>query len=170
MVDLGELLQVLTDDERDVELTIHQLHHRVFDVVVLEAADGEAGHLGEDRADHRRQDLHRHALERADDQPAAAGEQGFDIVLGLPQAGEDHARVVEQRRPHRGQLDLAGAAGSIEQLMADDAFERGNLLADRRLAEPQPLGGAAEGAFGGDCLQCLEVSDLDVAEMDRLHK
>jgi hypothetical protein len=76
----------------------------------------------------------------------------------------------EQRGADRRQLDLARPARPIEQAVADDALERGDLLADRRLAETQPIGSPSEGAFGGDRLEGLEVSDLDVVEADRLHK
>jgi hypothetical protein len=78
--------------------------------------------------------------------------------------------VGEQGGADRGQFDRPWSTRAVEQAMADDALERGDLLADRRLAEPEAIGSAAEGAFGGDGLQRLEVADLDVVEADRLHK
>ena len=56
--------------------------------------------------------------------------------------GQQLARLVEQRRPRRGEGDAAAVA--VEELHAELGLERSNLLADAGLRDVQPLGGAAE--------------------------
>ena len=56
--------------------------------------------------------------------------------------GQQLARLVEQRRPRRGEGDAPPVA--LEQLDAELGLERSHLLAHARLREVQPLGRAAE--------------------------
>jgi hypothetical protein len=82
--------------------------------------------------------------------------------------------VPEQERPGLGQGDAATAARSFNELFADDAFERLDLLAHCRLRVPQSLGRAPEGTGGCHCLERREVADLDaepyIRFSDRFHQ
>ena len=77
---------------------------------------------------------------------------------------------VDEHCADGGQLDGTGPAGAVEHPLTEHPLKAGDLLADGRLAEPEPVGGAAERPFGGHGLEGLEVADLDVVEANRLHK
>ena len=170
VLDALELVELRADGERQVQLAGVQRDHDLVEVVVLDAADVELGRLGQDPPDDRRQDLHRDALERADHQSAAAGEERLDVALGRLQLLEHRDGVREERRPDGGELDAPRPAGAVEDLVTEHALEPGDLLADARLAEAEPVRSAPEGPLGSHGLQRLEVADLDVVEVDRIHK
>ena len=71
---------------------------------------------------------------------------------------EDLARAHEERRPGRGQLDLALVAQ--QQLRADLLLELADLLAQRRLGHVQALRRAAEVQLLGDGDEVAQVSEL----------
>ena len=114
-----------------------------------------AHHLGQDpRAD---------ALEDADVQRAG---------LRPPRAREMSAwaawsratiarRVAEQQLPGLGQRDRAGAARALDQLLADDALEGRDLLADRRLRVAQLDRRTAERALALDGVEGRQMAQLD---------
>jgi hypothetical protein len=58
--------------------------------------------------------------------------------------------VGEQDLAGVGQLDRTRAAGADDQLLPDDALERRDLLADRRLHVAEPGGSAPERALLGN--------------------
>ena len=60
-------------------------------------------------------------------------------------------------------------AGALDELGADDALERLDLLADRRLGVAEPLGGTAEGSLLGDRLERREMTNLDTEPSIRAH-
>ena len=95
--------------------------------------------------------------------PPSPAPQAGDLLLGLVELPEHGLGVVEQDLAGRCQLDRAGSAGAVEDGLADDALERGDLLADGGLGEAEAVGGAAEGPLGGHRLQRDEVLDLEVS-------
>jgi len=60
-----------------------------------------------------------------------------------------------------GEGDRARAARALDQPEADDALERRDLLGDRGLRVPEPLGRPPERALVGDRLQRDEVSEVE---------
>jgi len=72
---------------------------------------------------------------------------------------QDDARLLHEHAARFGELHLS--LGAMEELDAEFLFELPDLMAERRLAEMQPLGGAAE-------VQRLGQRD-DVAKVAQLH-
>ena len=123
------------------------------------------GVLAAQPLDDRRQQHVGHALERADvDAPDVAGEEAVDGLAGGVDAGDDVAGVAEHDLAERCQLDRPGPARAVEQRAADEPFERGDLLADRRLGVAEADGGPTERALGGDGVEGDEVAEFEVAE------
>jgi hypothetical protein len=101
-------------------------------VAGLAQPDLDAGPLGAEGSKQAGEDLGADAWQRAHPQLALfARGQCPKVSGGRTDAGEDGPGVGQQdlsggREPYR-----AGAAGALEQRCADDAFEGGDLLADR---------------------------------------
>ncbi len=72
---------------------------------------------------------------------------------------EDHARLLDEQPSGVGQLDVP--FGPVEQRNSQFRFELPNLLAERRLAQMEPLGGPAEVQRVGH--------GHDVPQMTKLH-
>ena len=68
-----------------------------------------------------------------------------------------------------GQRDGPRPARALDQLEADGALERGDLLRDGRLRVAEALGRAREGALLGDGLQRGQVARLDSDESISRH-
>ena len=62
-----------------------------------------------------------------------------------------------------------GPPGRSSEPLADEPFERLDLLADRGLGVAERLGRAAERALAGDRLQGREVTELDAEPAIRFH-
>jgi hypothetical protein len=77
----------------------------------------------------------------------------------LVEVGEQAPRAVEQRAAGDRQLDAMRRAP--QQLAAQQALERADLAAERRLGEVQAGGGAVEVQLLGDGDERTEVPDLD---------
>ena len=124
--------------------------------------DRDVGPRGRELAQEAREHPCAHALVRADAQRAgrALGERGH-VGLGRLEARDDPGCVAEQELPGLRERDAAGAAGSLDELRADDALERLDLLADRGLRVAEPRGGAPERPFVGDRLEGSQMPDLD---------
>jgi len=60
-----------------------------------------------------------------------------------------------------GQRDRSWAAGPLDEPEADDAFERCDLLRDRRLRVAETLCGAPEGTLVGDGLERDEMAQVE---------
>jgi hypothetical protein len=127
--------------------------------------DADLGCIATQLRDERREQAHRHGLERAHHQPPAGAAlevvelasedvEPLEDPLGMPQHDAAGGR---ERRP-------AGAAGAVEDAHADGALEPGDLLADRGLAEAEHRCGVGEGPLLRDCAQGGEVPDLEVAQ------
>ena len=77
---------------------------------------------------------------------------------GAVGAGQQVARVLEQRRARRRERDAAAVA--LEQAHAELCLERPDLLADARLRQMQALGGAAEVQLLGDRDERPELAEF----------
>ena len=93
--------------------------------------------------------------------PASTAASSSGRRLDLAQ---DHVGVLHEHPPERRQLDRSGATGSIEHGRPERAFERGDLLADRRLREAEPGGSAAERSRFGDGLHGGEMTEIGTGE------
>ena len=80
-------------------------------------------------------------------------------VGGVRRLRQDDPRLLHEHAARLGELHLA--LGAVEQLDPELFFELADLMAERRLAEMQPLGGAAE--VQGFCQRD------DVAKVSQLH-
>ena len=160
-----EVAVALADDEGDVELAVADLGVEGEVVLGLEEADVEAGELGPQLLDDRRQQHVGHALERADvDPPGLAGPEPLDGVPGGVDAGEDVPGVAEHDLAERGQLDRSGAAGAVEELVADEPLQRRDLLADGGLGVAEAHRRLGERPLGGDGVEGDEVAELEITE------
>jgi hypothetical protein len=63
-----------------------------------------------------------------------------------------------------GQPERPAARQALEHPCPDDALERADLLADRRLRVAEPGGCRSEGALVGDRLQSREMTDLEPSQ------
>ena len=115
------------------ELVARRLDRLDLDVRLLRAQ-------AHDRVrDHRRE----RARERADAQRLALGVgQLGDLLAGLREPVGDRVGVGEQQRAGGGRRRPSGAA--FEQLHAELALERGDLLGDRRLGQRERVARARE--------------------------
>jgi hypothetical protein len=77
--------------------------------------------------------------------------------------------VSQQQLAGLGQGDRARAARTLDQLLADDALQRRDLLADRRLRVAEALRRTAERAVLRDRLQRDEVTELEPEPAIRFH-
>ena len=66
----------------------------------------------------------------------------------------------EQQPARLGQLDAGLAARALDQALADETFERSDVLAHGRLGVAELLGGAAEGARLREGLQGEQMAQL----------
>ncbi len=110
------------------------------------------------------------ALERADAERArrALGERG-QVGLGGLEARDDSRRVAEEELARLGQGDAPGAAGPLDEPLADHALERLDLLADRRLRVAEPFRGTAERALFGHGLESRQMPQFDPEPSIRSH-
>ena len=69
--------------------------------------------------------------------------------------------MLEQHLAGLGQRDAAAALRPLHQPVADPSLEDRDLLADRRLGEPEMGRGRPERALAGDRPQRCEVAQLD---------
>src|SRR3954454_24382724 len=175
----------ILEQHRVVELRGHRRAHR--GEREIERARGDAveqqclielladldAHLGPARAelaDHARKNARARRLERPDaDPPGLAGDELIEIGAQRAEAREQAVRVPQHDLARLGQRDRPGTARPLDQLEADRALERGDLLRDGRLRIAQSLGRAREGALLGDGLQGGEVAGFDSDESISRH-
>ena len=144
--------------EGEVEVAALDQDDEVLVVVHLGEAQVDARPRRAEAAQHGRQDVLADALVRADAQrPGGAGGERGEVGLGGLQPRDDRVRVTQQQAAGLGERDGPRPARPVEQPLADDALERGDLLADRGLRVAEPARGLAEGALGSDRLERREV-------------
>ncbi len=91
------------------------------------------------------------------------GAEAVEVVGDSVELCEECSAVLEQVGAERREFDRAGATGPVEDPLADDALQRRDLLADRRLGVAQALGRSSEGALGGDGVERHEQTHVEVA-------
>jgi len=84
-----------------------------------------------------------------------------EVGLRRRQPRDDRLRVPEQQLAGLGERDLARAARPVDELLADKALQRRDLLRDRRLRVPERKGRLAERRLTSDRLQRDQVTKLD---------
>ena len=95
------------------------------------------------------------------------GGVGAHVTVRGDEALADGGGVGEQAVAGTRQLDGARAGRSHEQLDADDALQRADLLADRRLRVAEPLCRATHRARLGDGGEGSEVAQVDPVPVSR---
>ena len=99
--------------------------------------------------------------------PGLAGAQRGHVRARRVEPVDDRLGVAQQELAGLGHRDRARAAGALDELLADDALEGRDLLADGRLGVAELEGGAAERAGPGDRLERREVPHLDAEPVVR---
>ena len=116
------------------------------------------------------QDARAGRLERADaDRAGLAGDELVEIGAQGAEARQQAVGVPQHDLARLGQRDRAGTARALDQLEADGALERGDLLRDGRLRVAEAIGSAREGALLRDGLQRGQVARLDSDESISRH-
>ena len=93
--------------------------------------------------------------------PDDAGDQGLEVGARLRETREHADRVAVEHHARRAERDRSGPAGPLDELDADGAFERRDLLRDGRLRVAELLGRAGEAVRLGDRAERLEMAHLD---------
>jgi hypothetical protein len=75
-----------------------------------------------------------------------------------------------RRRPGRREPGRLGGLRAVDEALADEPFQRGDLLADGRLGVAEPPRGTPEGSLACDRHQSLEVLDLEPDRARRLER
>ena len=70
----------------------------------------------------------------------------------------------------RGQHHRTRAARSVEHLVAEDPFQRSDLLADRRLGVAEPVCGPAERALCRDRVEGDQMTQFEVTQVQHEHQ
>ena len=98
-----------------------------------------------------------------------AAPERVHVRLRRREPRDDRLRVPEQELAGLGQRDLPRPAGPLDELLADDSLERGDLLADGRLGVAERGGSPAERHLTRDGLQRDQVAKLDARPTIRIH-
>jgi hypothetical protein len=133
-----------------------------------DSRDLEPRALAADRTDDAGEQLHGHALERADVEAAdLAGVVARDVVGERAQVADHVVGVTQQELAERRQLDGSRTARPVEDGPTDGALERRDLLTHRRLGVPEPVGSACERALARHRSERDEVTDFEIAHHGR---
>ncbi len=156
--------------EREVEVARRREGEQLVLVAALDQLDAHAGQALAELAQHRGKDARARRLERAD--PHGAGrprDERLEVGARLREPREDADRVAVEHHAGLAQRDRPRPAGSLDELHADGALERGDLLRDGRLGVAEALGGTREAARLGDGAKRHQVPDLDPGESISRH-
>ena len=77
------------------------------------------------------------------------------------EAGDDRVGVAEEQGTGIRDAHAARPAGALDELLADEALELGDLLADGRLGVAELARRAAEGQVPRDRLERRQMAELD---------
>ena len=95
--------------------------------------------------------------------------QGGHVCLGRVELGDDRVRVAEQQPAGVREVDAARPARALDELLADDLLELGDLLADGRLGVAELAGGPAERAMPGNGVERHEVAQFNAGPLITFH-
>ncbi len=101
--------------------------------------------------------------------PRFARDELIEIGAQGAEAREQAIGVPEHHLARLGQRHRARPARALDQLQADGALERRDLLRDGRLRVAEALGRFREGALLGDCLERRQMARLDSDESISRH-
>ena len=156
--------------EGEVELAALDQLEQAAVVGRLGELDGDVRPGVGELAEEAREDPGADALVGADvERPGRALRERGHVGLGRLQAGDDARGVAEEELAGFGQGDPARPSGPLDELLPDDALERLDLLADRRLGVAELLGGTPERALLGNRLKGREMSQFDAEPSIRSH-
>jgi len=154
--EIGERLVVVSDGQ--VELPVLEPRVQARHVLVHHG-EPDCGVALLEPGQHGRQEGSQGGGERTDPQPAeAASGHGGQLLLGGVESRDDGARVPEQDDARLG--ELGGSAGAVDDGLADRTLECGDVLAHRRLSQPEGVGRGGERAPVGDLGEDPEPANL----------
>jgi hypothetical protein len=90
--------------------------------------------------------------------PAPAGLISREIEVGQLDEAEDRLRMLEQHLTGLREGHGAPSFRPLDEAVADPALEQRDLLADRRLREPESAGGRPERTLACDRAQRRQVT------------
>src|ERR671910_519816 len=117
--------------------------------------------LGEPRDRAREQDPVRAGERRAPQHAGYLRGGAFERRLGRLELAQDALRALDELLAGRGQAPPAAVA--LEQRDAGLAFERGELLGDRRRRVAERFRGGSDRAAGGELAQDAESANVEHA-------
>jgi hypothetical protein len=95
--------------------------------------------------------------------------EGVEIGLGGREPRDDRLGVPQQQLARLGQGHLPRPTGALDELLADDPFQRRDLLRDRRLGIAERCRRLAERHLTCDRLERDQVTELDAEPAIRFH-
>jgi hypothetical protein len=117
------------------------------------------------------EDAHADRLVGADTERAGlADDDRRDVSPRCVQPGDDRLGVLDERRADLGEDGGPPTAGAVEDRGADDAFEHGDLLADRRLGVAECRRRGGERALACDRSQGGQMAELEPEPVIRFHE
>ena len=99
-----------------------------------------------------------------------AGTEPVELVGERRHTAQQIASSTQEFGSERSEFDSARPAGPIEDPFANRSFERSDLLADRRLRVPEPVGGPCERSFGRDRVERKQVAQIEIPEPRHEHQ
>jgi hypothetical protein len=127
--------------------------------VVVHDREHDSGLLASQPRERRGDERGERGREAAEAQPAGppAGDLG-QVLLGAVQAGVDHLSVADEYVAGLGQRARTRAA--LHEGQPDFAFQRGDVLAHRRLGQAQRVGRGRERSPRGDLAQHSDAAHV----------
>jgi hypothetical protein len=149
-------------DEGDLDLPGREHAEQLVVVARLGDRDLEVLSLAREPLDDPGKERRGTAAEHADpERTEIPRDERLEIRLRGREAGADRARMLPDDLPGRGEPYRLRPAGALDQLLADDALERRDLLADRRLGVAELRRSTIERRFRCDRVEGQKVSKLD---------
>ncbi len=162
MREAGPHLDGVDDREGEVEISRRREGEQLVLVTALDQLDAHAGKALAELAQHGRENARAGRLEGADaDGAGRPGDERLEVGACLREACEHADGVAVEHLARLAQRDRARPSGALDELHADGALERGDLLRDGRLRVPELLRRAREAARLGNGAQRLQMADLD---------
>ncbi len=136
---------------------------KILLVFLIDQGDLDPGRFLVKPAQCCRQHPSRDRLESTDSQ-VAGNTPGklVEITFGGLQPLDELASVAKQQCARWREAGRSRPRRSIEQWLANELFESGDLLRHRRLGEPQPAGGPTKRAFLGDRPQGQQMASTQI--------
>lgn len=149
-------------EEREIDISARdELCEGVGGVALLDR-DDDVGSNAREGTKQRRHDPRGHVLRRRDPQrPRTDAFERSKISACCAHARYDRVGVSEENLARSGKRDWPRPARALDQPAAGEAFERSDLVTDRRLHVPETLRRTTERTLTGNGLERGEVPQLD---------